>query len=318
MAFKTCVFTNKALLEMQKMCREQYTFLMTLSVVHGAKIGDQEGFGAHMYGLLVPIETLKIAMSKSKEGKQIVDQLNLTNEPADVFVQGNIPARASERVPFMFCEGTGKIDPIGYKDPILEQRKYIAMHMRSVAGFKKEIPHEECGPSPFYYANLFAISDDLIEQGINVGGFVFATETPDGQVKRGAFFTDMLQQKENLVVIPQPVIPEQTMQIMREAISLFPPPRPLVLDKTKPLAGLAKHPEWEKFVKAVKSFNRSGPDTKFHPSVDCFVRPHQFNENVINMMIGEAAQMPLLYDAAYELEHITNDICTYRVRLWVK
>ena len=328
-AFINTPFTNKALLEMQDMCKNEYTYMMTLSVVHGAKIGDQEGFGAHMYGLMVPNATLKRALERSKEGKLIANRLA---EPVDgpgeiegifsnVNASKNTPSSVGSVFPFMFCEGTGKIDPIGYQDPILEQRKYIAMHMRSVAGFKKEIPHEECGPSPFYYANLFAISDDLIEQhGVNVGGFVFASNSPasGGGVRRGAFFTDMLQQKDNLVIIPQPTIPEQTMQIMREAISLFPPPRPLVLDKTKPLAGQAKHPLWDKFIGAVKKFGRSGPDTKFHPSVDCFVRPHQFNENVVNMMISEAAQMPLLYDAAYEVEHMTNELCTYRVRLWVK
>ncbi|MBX9637294.1 MAG: hypothetical protein K2Q45_07065 [Nitrosomonas sp.] len=311
-AFIATPMESPQLREMQEIARTKYTYMMTLSVVHGAKIGDQEGWGAHMYGILVPNEMFTDGLSKSIQGKALLRQMEPAMEPV------NATAMQSERLPFMFCEGTGKIDPIGYKDPILDQRRYIAMNMRAAAGWKKEIPHEEYGPSPFYYANLFAISGALFDQGINVGGFIFGTRAADGIVKRGILYTDMLQQKENFVIIPQPNIPEQTMQIMQEATALFPPPRALVLDRSKPLAGKEKHPLWDKFVSTVKSFQRDGPDTKFHPSVDCFVRPHQFNETVINMMISEAAQMDRLYDAAYEVEHITNDVYTYRVRLWVK
>lgn len=316
-SFIATPFESPQLQEMQSLAREKYTYMMTLSVVHGAKIGDQEGWGAHMYGLLVPNEMMHHGLEKTTHGQALKRQMEPAMEP----VNGAAPpfgGGGGGSVPFMFCEGTGKIDPIGYNDPILDQRKYIAMNMHSVAGFKKEIPHEEFGPSPFYYANLFAITNSLFDQGINVGGFIFGTEMTDKTVRRGALYTDMLQQKPNVVMIPQPNIPEQTMQIMQEATSLFPPPRALVLDKSKPLAGKERDPLWDKFVTTIKSFQRTGPDTRFHPSVDCFVRPHQYNETVVNMMVGEAAQMDRLYDAAYEVEHITNDVYTYRIRLWVK
>ena len=315
-AFIVPAFESPQLREMQAYARSHYTYMMTLSVVHGAKIGDQEGWGAHMYGLLVPNEMMQTGLDKTNLGKAFKQQLEPAVEPIGPSASGGGGSEEGS-VPFMFCEGTGKIDPIGYKDPILDKRKYIAMNMHSVAGFKKEIPHEEFGPSPFYYANLFAITSSFFDQGIHVGGFIFGTEMPDKTIRRGALYTDMLQQKSNVAIIPQPNIPEQTMQIMQEATALFPPPRALILDKSKPLAGKEKDPLWDKFVTTIKSFQRVGPDPRFHPSVDCFVRPHQYNETVVNMMIGEAAQMERLYDAAYEVEHITNDVYTYRVRLWV-
>lgn len=333
------------LLEMQAIAR-RYVYISTLAVVHGAKIGDQEGWGAHMVGSMIEDVVFMEALAKTDMGKSVLERM----EPATVPVgtnpaaqrpdslvgevanarapRGRLPVEgsanpAAERpgspgsLPFLFCEGTGIIDPIGYDDPILDQRKYIAINMKSAAGFKKEIPHAEYAASPFYHANLFGISDCLFEQGVNVGGFIFATADANS-LKRGVLFTDMLRLKDNLTIIPQPVIPEPIMDVMHEAVALFPPPKPYMIDKSKPFAGKEQHPLWDKFVKAVKSFHRTGPNIKFHPSVDCFVRPHQFNETVINMMISDASQMDRLYDAAYEVEHMTNSMYTYRVRLWVR
>ena len=47
-----------------------------------------------------------------------------------------------------------RVPPSGYHDPILEARKYVHINMPSAAGFKKEIPHEFQGESPFYHANM--------------------------------------------------------------------------------------------------------------------------------------------------------------------
>ena len=311
------------LIEMQELAR-RYVYISTLAVVHGAKIGDQEGWGAHMVGSMIDERFFLRSLAKTDIGKSVVEQL----EPATLDVGSSLSGADRPLLPFLFCEGTGIIDPIGYDDPILDQRRYIAMNMKSAAGFKKEIPHAEFAASPFYHANLFGIGDCLFEQGINVGGFIFATEVATAasggggssgkDLKRGILFTDMLKSKDNLVMIPQPMIPQPIMEVMQEAVALFPPPRPYMIDKSKPFAGKEQHPLWDKFVKAVKSFQRTGPNIKFHPSVDCFVRPHQFNETVINLMISDAAQMDRLYDAAYEVEHMTNTMYTYRVRLWVK
>jgi hypothetical protein len=322
------------LMEMQSLAANHYTYFMTLSVVHGAKIGDQEGWGAHMYGIMVPNEVVARGLEKTNGGQRLLQRMQPAVAPvnaASAEFTPTGPTASAVGLPFLFCEGTGRIDPIGYHDPILDHRRYIGMNMHSVAGIKKEIPHEEQGPSPFYYANLFGISGEWFERGINVGGFVFGTvpspRSGDGThgggsgtlPLRGALFTDMLQCKDNLAIVPQPFIPEATMSVMREATALFPPPRPLVLDRSRPLAGKERDPQWDRFVKAVQGFQRDGPrPVQHYPSVDLFVRPHQYNEQVINAMIGDAAHMDRIYDASYEVEHITNTVYTYRVRLWIK
>lgn len=300
------------LIEMQQISR-QYYFLLTLAVVHGAKIGDQEGWGAHMVGSMISKQMVCNYLQKTAQGRILLEQMQPAIEP--VGRAGN--SSEFENLPFLVCEGTGPIDPIGMpvEESNLLQQRQVAMNMQSMAAFKSVIPRVEGKASTFYHAYLSTMQSELFDIGINVGGMVFATIDENNQLRRGALFTDVINSSANIALVPQPPIPASTMQVIQEAIKISTPPLSNYLDDAKPLAEPNKH--LDKFCQAVCSFKRSGPDPKFHPSIDKYARPHHLSENVANYMIADAAKFPNLYHAAYEVEHITNQVYLYRIRLWV-
>ncbi len=312
---------DKHLIEMQKIAREDYVPLMSLAVVHGQKIGDQEGFGAHMYLPLMPKHQFVTGLSKTAEGRQFLHRIrpSLTEE--------TLSYTANER-PLLVCEGTGRIDPIGYTvDTVYNQRKIVATMMPSMAGSKKEIPRIEHDGSPFYYATLLGISEEYIED-VGVGGFILGTVNPNynpmdpanvHEMVRGHLFTDMITNADNLAIIPQPIIPEQTMAVIREAISLRPPPRAHILDHSKPKAGPEKNADLDRFVSTVKQLNRRAPiGTRAAGPIDAINRPHMFDAHLVARMINDAQRVENVFDADYEVEHITNSIYNYRIMLYIK
>ena len=335
--------------EMQSISKDYYQLLM-LSVVHGAKIGDEEGFGAHMYLRMMPEATFRAGLSRTSEGRALLKRMGPAKAPEGVF--GRVgrsamgPTDRPDRVD-MICEGTGKIDPIGYTDPLYEQRKYIGIGMPSTNGFKKEIPREYLGASPFYYLDMMAVSSEIEDRyGVAVGGFTFGTVNPNynpsdpnnqHEMVRGALFTDVMAASDKIAILPHPVAPEPVMKIVKEAIALRPPFDPLVLNMERHRAGAATaapaarkigeaagsagshtHPLWDKLQLATRKLNRTGPDTRTHPSVDLFVRPHQFDAHVVNAMIGDVARLDRIYDVQYEYEPMRGNHYTWRVRLFVK
>jgi len=314
------------LVELQHIA-SQYSPFLTLSVVHGQKIGDHEGRGAHMYLPLLPKTQVREALSRTASGRQLLARAKPAPMPSALhpFVNGNVAVASPNEMPPLFCEGTGHIDPLGYDDPIFDERKYVATQMPAFAEFKKEIPHRERAPSSFYLANLLGVNADYIEQGINVGAFVFGTVNPKYDARnpsqafemcRGSLFTDMLSASDKMAFMPQPIMAKSTMRIIREANALNPPPRPLILDETQPMAGDDKHPVLEAFVKHVKSLNR-GP-RHVTQSVDVFIRPAQLNTQQMSGMQHDANNAKRLVDAQYVREMVTNSIYMYRLQLFIQ
>ena len=194
---------QRPLHEMQAILRDHYKTMLVLSIVHGAKIGDQEGFGAHMYTLLMPNYYVEHGLSQSQQGQQLLSRMRPpTSAPTSLdrlMEIGNGAEDPRELRPVLVCEGTGIIDPIGVAVPSATQKqnigagmsdatmaryeryKYVATNMPAFSAFKREIPRFEGKDSPFYMANYFAVSSDWIDQyGINVGGFVFGTAEAAG------------------------------------------------------------------------------------------------------------------------------------------
>lgn len=315
------------LIEMRQMLIDDYFPIMTLSAVHGAKIGDQEGLGAHMYGIMLPKHYVESGLKKTITGRQLLERMEPAVAPIGDSMRPGLKKDRETR-PVLILEGTGIYDPIGL--PVgaptkYQQYKYIAMNMPSLNIIKSEIPRIEYADSPFYYAQITALSGELIEQGINVGDFILGTANPKynpadrrnaHEMWRGHLFTDLIRCADNFAVMPKPEIPESTMAIIREANAFSSPPRPLVIDRTKPMAGKDKHPLFDKFVNAVASFKRK-QGNKAAGSVDKIFRPHQFNENFINKLIGEAAGAGQVWAAEYVVEHITNTVYNYRLKLFV-
>lgn len=322
------------LLELQSIAGN-YIPLLTLAVVHGQKIGDQEGRGAHMYLPLLPRHQFLEAMSRTRDGRNFLKRLRPAETPAggvplmrrvgsDTAAAAAPPHSTVRRDwPPMSAEGTGHTDPIGRKDPLLAQRKYIGTKFPAIRALgKMEIPREEGAPSNFYLAIMTGNTAEFIDQGIPCGTFIYGTvnnnnaEGGCADMVRGTLFTDMMNDHENMAMMPYPMMPKSTMRIIKEANALRPPPRPLILDPAEPLVcGPEKHPLLERFVEAVDSFGRRGGGGA--GSVDVFIRPAHLDESLINAAIDEAGQASKLYAASYTRELVTNSICVYRLQLFV-
>jgi hypothetical protein len=316
---------NEALHELQQLCKNHYIVGMSLAVVHGAKIGDQEGHGAHMYTPMLTRAQFYNGLKRTKEGREF---LKLAHGP-DAEQDGKVPLPVSgpagnrDSPPSMFGEGTGHIDPLGYDDPLLAQRRYIAMHMESMKGYNSEIPHKEQGESPFYMASLLFITDEFFNQGLNVGAFIMGQANPNydsrdpsnqHQMTRGVMFTDLLMANDNLAIIPYPRISDAAMQIARESMALAPPVRELTISSLKPNKPLTC-PLWDKVVAYVRGLGRVGDKTK--GSVDKFVRLHQYNEEQIGRIMSDISRLDRIYDVDYRAERITDTLHVWRVELYV-
>lgn len=304
---------NPMLKEMQAIGQE-YVPMLSLTVVHGAKIGDEEGLGAHMYMPMLPKDQTRNGLQKTSSGRELLKRL------------GDAMVPKFTDLPHLTCEGTGILDPVGRKQVLYEQYKYVKMNLPSFAGLKMEIPREEGTESPFYLGNYFGINADAIEKhGINIGGYIFGTANPNhdprdkrsAEMIRGCLFTDMINKKDTLAIMPQPIMSEEVMEYIQEATPLRPPPRPLVLDLSKPLAGKEKNADLDKFVSAVKGFKRVGKKNPNGP-LNIILRPHHFNTNLIQRMISDVAHAERVYDAEYNVEHITNSVYTYCLMLYVE
>lgn len=309
----------------------RYTYFLTLATVHGAKAEDEtEHIGAHMYGMLIPTHQLRRALQNNSIGAQVLSQLPI---PA---------AESSAGLPTLFCEGTGRIRPLGpgpvltvketvqsaviagaikdhvpaSYDPLIAERALVSKRMRSKGGLKVEIPHDFGMPSNFYLGNLLFVTNEFLDLGYNVGAMVCGQLDPvSGEITRGATFVDIINQHANFALVPCEPIPEPIVNVMREATALRAPPRPFVLDKTKPMSGLTVHPLLEQLKARVASFKRQGQSP--FGSVDIFMRDHQFNAASLRRMGDELAQLGPVYKVDYELEHITNKIHQYRLRIFM-
>lgn len=308
------------LIELQRIAA-QYIPISALAVVHGAKIGDEEGYGAHMYLPLFPRQQFMDGLARTKDGRAFLERL----QPAPVPVAETIRQQAgpaAEKLPNLFIEGTGIIDTLGYDDPLIEQRRYVSTCLPSFRGLKTEIPHKEKAPSNFYLAITNGISDFMVKrEGLPVAGFVFGQVSPKGsphEMTRGVLYEDVLRSSDKLAISPQPFIPNTVMSLIGDANALRPPVPDQVLDWSKPMAGPERDPHLDRLVEGVRAFKRSPPKVPPPGSVDYIVKPHQYGKVKIAQMLADAAKCEKLYDVSYELEHITNSVYTYRLRLWVK
>ncbi len=317
---------NPELKELQEIGKN-YTFFLTLATVHGAKAEDKtEHIGAHMYGLLLPDYQVKDALGRSDIGAALADKLPLHHDGKDY--------------PTLFCEGTGRIRPLGTgdyvkapkvrdmikhhlnytqhpvsHDPLIAERRYLSV-MKCKGGMKTEIPHEAGAESSFYLGNIMIVTNKWIDLGYKVGAFICGNIHPEtGQVTRGTPFVDIITQKENFAMLPLKEIPQNVMDITREAISLRAPCRPFIFDKAKPIAGLAIHPELERLKTDVATRGRNGSSP--YGSVDLFARPHHFNKHTIDAFIAEVDRLKFIYKFDYQLESITNNVPEYRFMFFI-
>jgi hypothetical protein len=323
------------LAELQQRARE-YVFFMSLATVHGAKAEDkEEHIGAHLFGVMLPKAQVRMCLERGgAEGRKLLAAIG----GADVL-------QSTEGLPTLFCEGTGRIRPLGTGptvqevfqeaqqkrlisdrvnhprsyDPLIEERQYVSARLQSKGGLKMEIPHDAGAASPFYLGNLLGITSQFItEFGYNTGAFIFASVTPQGHT-RGAQFVDLINQRQNVALVPHQPMPDDVMAIVNEASALRAPPRPFTLSKLPSPGGLVPPSKETALLDRLKTRVAQAGRTGHSPygSVDVFMRPHQFNAASIDRMAQELVQMTRVYRVDYEHEAITDKVHTYRVRIFV-
>lgn len=310
---------------------QHYTYFLTLATVHGAKAEDQtEHIGAHMYGMLLPPHQIKEALATNDLGLQLLNKLPIA------------PQKGNDCLPTLFCEGTGRIRPLGpgptmsvhecvrsaayvgqladshpmSYDPLIMERRLIGVRMQSKGGLKTEIPHDYGAPSNFYLGNLLFVTDEWVKLGYNVGAFICGNVDKSQRViTRGAKFVDIINQLDTFAMIPCEPIPQPIMDITREAVALRAPSRPFLYDPKKQVAGPEKNKELERLKSSINNLRRQGESP--YGSVDVFMRDHQFNAASISRMIQDLKQIGPLYKVDYQMQPITNAVHTYRVMLFL-
>lgn len=316
------------LVELQRIAQD-YTPLLTLAVVHGQKVGDHEGVGAHMYLPLLPNHQVIEALSRTERGRAMLNRMRPAHKSKynTLLLKGDADHHTQlmrDRPP-LFCEGTGHIDPLGFKDPIIDKRKYVALNMQAFTWAKQQIPHEEQGPSTFYFVDVSGVTSKFIDEGINVGGMWFGTVNENydptdpynaHEMVRGVLYTDRLQDSEKMALMPQPFIPPRIMAIMKEANMLNPPPRPLVLNLDEKIEGEDKHELLEMLASHVRELGRDASNAG-HP-VNLYMLPSQLEPYEVQTMMQCATQSERLVDLKYTKEQVTNTIYHYRVSLYIK
>jgi hypothetical protein len=310
---------HKTMREVQAIARE-YIPAPALSIVHGAKIGDEEGFGAHMYLPMFPKAKFMEALARTSDGRALLERMEPIPAPRSTLMGEAVSvdevAWKREELVGLTLEGTGMLPPQPAVDPILPQRRAFAQNMPSTHGYKQIIPHSV--PNPFYMAITNIIPDFFMKMGLPVGGFVVGQADKEHEMRRGILYEDFLNNSPKLAIAPQPFIPQPVMSVINEANASRPPPRAHILDWSKPLAGPDRDPLLDRLVGQVRSMGREAPRTHPANSVDMFIKPHQYGLEKVQAWIADASRFGDLYDASYQVEHITNDMFTYQVRFWVK
>lgn len=312
-----------------------YIYFHTLATVHGARVNDGvEKVGAHLYGLLLPKDQVKMCLSNTVDGKVWANRLPL-EQKKDV-------------LPTLFCEGTGRIRPLGTGpvelhslktyhvadlvrnsligqaphshpisyDPLFKERQYVGRNMISRGGMKAEIPHDWGQESNFYLGNLLVVTSEFMDVGENLGAFICGNiDRENGTITRGSKFVDLIRQENTVALIPCAPIPPKIMDITREAATIRAPCRPFRLERDKIDPKLKTHPELDRLKKAINGLGRTGVAN--FGSIDTFVRPHQFNRASIDKMISNITQMNAVFKVDYEFEAITTTICQYRIMMYV-
>jgi hypothetical protein len=308
---------DRALIELQSYTK-QYMPALMLAIVHGAKIGDEEGFGAHMYLHLYHESYWKACYGRTDEGKKLLQRLTPATDPLiRAGVQEKSQQQQQSLPASLVLEGTGILDCIGYSsEPSLESMRYIASNIQDI-GWKMRIPRLEGKESPFYAGNVLGVTNAHIKQGVNIGAFVVCSKKEgEADMKRGATFVDQINGSSNVAFLPQPIVPAPVMEIVREAIATRPPPRDLVLDYTKPLMGEEKQPDLERLKTSIAKQGRVAKKGQA-TSVDLIARSQQVTPERIAALEKKLLQMDRVYAVDYNIERITNQLYNYRVSIFV-
>lgn len=275
-----------------------YIPLMSLDVVHGAKVADQtEQIGAHLNTMFIPAHYFKSMLEKHPHGKELSAKAQWPD------------LSQYQELPVLVGEGTGKYDPLGSHDENSKDRRSI-YKLSSMSPFKKDITHEIGEESSFYIGHLLGVTDYFFKQGIPIGGFLYGNidkKATKGWT-RGVYYTDLVNKKEKLALVPHPKVPPLVMNTINDVVTMRVPPNKLILDENAPVATRNEYLD-----SVVARYPVSGGKTTSLKQIPVYIRPHQINSKITERMISELANVHELKGVSYDLEQITNTIHGYRL-----
>jgi len=297
----------KQLAEVQQIAKH-YLSCLSLDAVHGAAVGDETAhIGAHLNENFIPIPMYKKWLERTKDGRKLSRTLPW---PKDTHPD-------ADNLPFMIGEGTGMYEPLGYEDSTANAHAYV-YQMRSLSPYRKPIPHLKGKVTDFFIGSLTGLTDYFISQGHNVGTFWYATKQHDGSVTRGAYYTDMLNDNDNVAIVMQESVPKQVMTLINEVISIRVPPEPLVL--TPGLNDPKEHnANLDYVVRSINSLNRTGKQTLVNSPVDVpvYIKDYQINRDNAQKMVAEIQKLEHVISAKYHEERFSDKFYGYCLLLTV-
>ena len=305
-----------------------YVPFMMLATVHGAQVNqNEESIGAHLYGLAIPKGQLLRALMRTPAGRQF----------AETYIGNTYDRYKDTPMPTLRMEGTGRMESMGpgaivttvngevraahvYRessDPIFEERRYVIQNFRGKEGRRIQIPLDFGQKSDFYLGNLTGLTGEFLGVGAKVGAFTFGTiNEKTGEITRGATFVDVINQKENVAIIPWEPVTDRIMEITSACIALEVPSPEYHYDGRPPTqADFPQTDIFERIKASVANLKRTGSSP--YGSVDIFIRPHQINNRSANMMIDDLRRMTAVWKVDYAREHYTNEVVGYRLMLYV-
>jgi len=294
---------KKQLVEVQQIAN-LYLSCLSLDAVRGAAVGDNEAhIGAHMNENFIPIPMFRKWLERTREGKLLSRKLPWPVVPKEY-----------QDLPFMIGEGTGMYEPLGYEDQNSNAHSYV-YQMRSLSPYRKPIPHVKGKSTEFFIGSLTGLTDYFISQGHNIGTFSYATKQPDGSITRGAYYSDMLNDNDNVVIMMQDKVPKPVMSMIKEVISIRVPPEPLVF--TPDLKDPKKsNQDLEYVVKSVKNLNRTTQSRELI-SVPVYIKDYQINREHAQEMVSEIQRLEHIVDASYHEERYSDKFYGYCLLLKV-
>lgn len=279
---------------------DQYVPLMSLCVVHGAKADDNSTMpkGAHMAVVGLPVHYFKSCLEGTEEGRTLSKQLPW-------------PAKIDTEYETNIGEGTGMLDPRGYRDTKAHVRAYLHRG-RYFNTLKHPMVQEHGAESPFFLGALQGYTRYFADRGAGDGvGAFWYTDSSRGN-QRGALYTDFTNERKNVNVRPMLEPPDEVQYLIREANSFAIPPEPLVLSEQK---GPLKNRDLDALQKNIEDLKRA---EKQSTEVSLYVAPHQMNKKLAEGLFQDVKEsLPLVWKMTYVGEHMTDQYHGFRLTFYV-
>jgi hypothetical protein len=283
--------THPALREMQEIARN-YSAGMVLCSVTSAAVGGandaEQHLGAHMMDLLIPNHTLKELVSRGDA--KVADRLPFDHR----YMRTDLPVMEAEGTGIYFSRKNATVGAQVrqdlYKEPCF-------------ASMKTPIFHEFGTRSPFYREAMTMFVPDFARRGAGFVGFWFRDARDN---MRGVKFEDLENQRPNAQLVPHPEIPADVMAQMQEDVKIRVPPEPLVITGDVTAIEHMTHPEAQRIVDTVSSWNRSSADPRKDIPAAVYTRHNLLDAKSADGIIQTLRRKQGVYKVTYQTEPLMD------------